>query len=70
MSVQINYEWTALPSRWSSGTRTLRQASQLPLGSEEGLPAPSVANFDDLASAPKALLVRRIGDLDDDEVPA
>lgn len=45
-------------------TRTLRQApSQLPVGSGEGLPAPAVANFDDLARVPKAMLVRRIGDL-------
>jgi mRNA-degrading endonuclease toxin of MazEF toxin-antitoxin module len=45
-------------------TRTLRRApSQLPLGPEEGLPVESVANFDDLASVPKALLVHRIGDL-------
>lgn len=45
-------------------TRTLRRApSQLPLGSDEGLPAESVANFDDLASVPQAMLVHRIGDL-------
>ncbi|MGH9190108.1 MAG: type II toxin-antitoxin system PemK/MazF family toxin [Acidimicrobiales bacterium] len=45
-------------------TRTLRSApSQLPLGRDEGLPAESVANFDDLTSVPKALLVRRLGDL-------
>lgn len=45
-------------------TRTLRQApSQLPLGRPEGLPADSVANFDDLASVPQALLVRRLGAL-------
>ncbi|MDP9452953.1 MAG: type II toxin-antitoxin system PemK/MazF family toxin [Actinomycetota bacterium] len=45
-------------------TRTLRSAaSQLPLGAEEGLPTESVANFDDLASVPKALLVHRIGAL-------
>ncbi|MGH8909317.1 MAG: type II toxin-antitoxin system PemK/MazF family toxin [Egibacteraceae bacterium] len=45
-------------------TRTLRVApSQLPLGRGEGLPVESVANFDDLASVPKALLVRRVGAL-------
>lgn len=45
-------------------TRTLRSApSQLPLGRDEGLPVESVANFDDLASVPKALLVRRLGSL-------
>lgn len=45
-------------------TRTLRSApSQLPLGPDEGLPVESVANFDDLASVPKALLVRRLGAL-------
>jgi mRNA interferase MazF len=45
-------------------TRTLRSApSQLPLGRDEGLPVESVANFDDLASVPKAMLVRRLGSL-------
>jgi mRNA interferase MazF len=45
-------------------TRTLRSApSQLALGLDEGLPVKSVANFDDLASVPKALLVRRLGAL-------
>jgi len=45
-------------------TRTLRSApSQLPLGRDEGLPVESVANFDDLASVPKSLLVRRLGHL-------
>lgn len=45
-------------------TRTLRNApSQLPLGREEGLPVESVANFDDLSSVPKSLLVRRLGAL-------
>ena len=45
-------------------TRTLRAApSQLPLGRDEGLPVESVASFDDLASVPKALLVRRLGSL-------
>jgi len=45
-------------------TRTIRSApSQLPLGRDEGLPAESVANFDDLSSIPKAMLVRRLGHL-------
>ncbi len=45
-------------------TRTLRTApSQLALGRGEGLPVESVANFDDLASVPKALLIRRVGGL-------
>jgi len=45
-------------------TRTLRSApSQLPLGRDEGLPTESVANFDDLASVPRSLLVRRLGSL-------
>lgn len=45
-------------------TTTLRSApSQLPLGRDEGLPTESVANFDDLASVPKSLLVRRLGHL-------
>lgn len=45
-------------------TRTIRRApSQLPLGSDEGLLTESVANFDDLASVPKAMLVRRLGAL-------
>lgn len=47
-------------------TRTLRVApSELPLGRSEGLPVESVANFDDLSSVPKALLVRRVGSLGD-----
>jgi mRNA interferase MazF len=45
-------------------TRTLRAVpSQLRLGRDEGLPVESAANFDDLASVPKALLVRRLGEL-------
>lgn len=45
-------------------TRTLRRApSQLPVGTDEGLPTDSVANFDDLASVPQALLVRHLGGL-------
>lgn len=37
--------------------------SELALGAEEGLPAASVAFFDDLQSFPKAMLVRRLGSL-------
>lgn len=45
-------------------TRTLRRApTQLPIGPDEGLPAESVANFDDLSSVSKALLVRHLGSL-------
>ncbi len=45
-------------------TRTLRAApSQLPLGEAEGLNVDSVANFDDLMTVPKALLVRHLGTL-------
>jgi mRNA interferase MazF len=45
-------------------TRTLRAVpSHLPVGTEEGLPTDSVANFDDLTSVPKSMLVRRIGAL-------
>jgi mRNA-degrading endonuclease toxin of MazEF toxin-antitoxin module len=45
-------------------TRTLRSApSQLLVGRDEGLPVESAANFDDLASVPKSLLVRRLGEL-------
>lgn len=45
-------------------TRRLRSVpSHLPLGRAEGLPFDSAANFDDLASVPKALLVRRLGEL-------
>lgn len=45
-------------------TRTLRSVpSQLPVGPSEGLPTESVANFDDLAAVPKAMLVRWLGAL-------
>ena len=37
--------------------------SELPLGSSEGLPRPSVASFDNLRPFPKSMLVRRIGSL-------
>ncbi len=45
-------------------TRTLRRApSHLPLGAAEGLLAESVANFDDLNTVTKAVLVRKLGSL-------
>lgn len=45
-------------------TRNLRRGpSQLPLGPSEGLYVESVANFDDLTTVTKALLVRRFGSL-------
>lgn len=45
-------------------TRTQRRApTQLPVGAPEGLWIESVANFDDLTSVSKALLVRRLGSL-------
>lgn len=37
--------------------------SELRLGSDEGLPHPSVASFDNLRPFPKAMLVRRLGSL-------
>lgn len=47
-------------------TITLRQVrSQLPLGRAEGLRRDSVANFDNLRTVSKALLVRRLGSLGD-----
>lgn len=45
-------------------TRRLRRVpSQLPLGRDEGLSSDSVANFDDLNTVSKAMLVRRMGSL-------
>jgi mRNA-degrading endonuclease toxin of MazEF toxin-antitoxin module len=45
-------------------TRNLRRGpSQLPLGRDEGLLTESVANFDDVMTVPKAMLVRRLGAL-------
>ncbi len=45
-------------------TRRARNlASELPLGDDEGLPVASVASFDNLRPFPKAMLVRRLGDL-------
>lgn len=47
-------------------TTTLRHArSQLPVGRAEGLRRESVANFDNLVTVSKALLVRRLGALGD-----
>lgn len=37
--------------------------SELPLGEAEGLPATSVASFDNLRPFPKSMLVRRLGAL-------
>jgi mRNA interferase MazF len=37
--------------------------SELPIGTAEGLPSPSVASFDNLRPFPKAMLVRRVGAL-------
>ena len=61
---------------WSPATSGLRQSlvapvtmrirsvpSELPVGSDEGLPHPSVAAFDNVRPFPKAILVRRIGAL-------
>src|SRR5207302_1078659 len=45
-------------------TRRIRGVpSELPLGTDEGLPVASVASFDNLRPFPKALLVRRLGAL-------
>lgn len=45
-------------------TTTIRNVpSELALGSEEGMPRPSVASFDNLQAFPKAMLVRRLGSL-------
>ena len=45
-------------------TRTIRGIpSELPLGNEEGLPAESVATMDGVLPFPKALLIRRMGNL-------
>lgn len=46
-------------------TRRVRGVpSELPLDRPEGLPAASVASFDNLRPVPKTLLVRRLGALD------
>ena len=44
-------------------TRIRGLPSELPLGSDEGLPVASVASFDNLRTFPKAMLVRRLGEL-------
>jgi mRNA interferase MazF len=45
-------------------TRTVRGIpTEIPLGSEEGLPAEGVATLDNLMTFPKAMLVRRMGAL-------
>jgi len=44
-------------------TRIRDVQSELRLGTDEGLPHPSVASFDNLRSFPKAMLVRRLGGL-------
>ncbi len=45
-------------------TRVRSVPSELPLGEDEGLPAPSVASFENIRPFPKAMLVRRLGALD------
>lgn len=43
-------------------TRTVRGIpTELPLGPDEGLPAESVASFDNVETVPKSALTRRIG---------
>ncbi len=44
-------------------TRIRGLPSELTLGPEEGLPVECVASFDNLRPFPKAMLVRRLGDL-------
>lgn len=44
-------------------TRIRSVPSELPVGSDEGLPHPPVAAFDNVRPFPKAMLVRRIGAL-------
>lgn len=44
-------------------TRVRGLASELGLGSDEGLPIASVASFDNLRPFPKVMLVRRLGTL-------
>lgn len=50
-------------------TRVRAVPSELPLGTDEGLPLPSVASFDNLRPFPKSLLVRRLGALAPDRQP-
>ncbi|MGZ8566619.1 MAG: type II toxin-antitoxin system PemK/MazF family toxin [Actinomycetota bacterium] len=43
-------------------TRTVRAIpTEVPLGPEEGLPAPCVASMDNVLTFPKSMLVRRMG---------
>jgi mRNA-degrading endonuclease toxin of MazEF toxin-antitoxin module len=44
-------------------SRPRRVPSELPLGSAEGLPRPSVASYDNVRPFPKSMLVRRLGAL-------
>jgi mRNA interferase MazF len=45
-------------------TRTVRGIpTEVPLGSDEGLPAEGVAALDNVLTFPKAMLVRRMGEL-------
>ena len=45
-------------------TRTVRDIpSELPLGTDEGLPAPSAATMDNVLPFPTSMLVRRMGAL-------
>lgn len=46
-------------------TRIRSIPSELPVGSDEGLPFDSVASFDNLQPFPTALLTRRLGQLGD-----
>ncbi|MGH2879488.1 MAG: type II toxin-antitoxin system PemK/MazF family toxin [Solirubrobacteraceae bacterium] len=44
-------------------TRIRGIPSELRLGTQEGLPVESIASFDNLRPFPKAMLVRRLGEL-------
>lgn len=45
-------------------TRTVRDIpTEVPVGSDEGLPAASAASFDNLQPIPRSVLTERIGDL-------
>ena len=47
-------------------TRTIRGIpTEVPLGTEEGLPADGVASMDNILAFPKSMLVRRMGRLGD-----
>ena len=50
-------------------TRRIRSIpSELPVGTDEGLPVDSVASFDNLQPFPIAMLTRRLGRLPDDRM--